>query len=91
MLSCWWIPHDAVGWARRNIPVFTSRPMGPVCWAARLDPPCVRLVGKEGQAEGEVCVGVPFPFGDANRLQGRGECGPHLGYVRGIGSVRPSG
>ena len=30
------IPHDAAGWARRNVPVLISGPVGPVCWAAAL-------------------------------------------------------
>ena len=30
------IPHDAAGWAQRNIPVFIGGPVGPGCSAAPL-------------------------------------------------------
>ena len=65
--------------------------LGLVCWVAPLGPPCVRLVGKRGQAGRQVCAGVPFPFLDADGIGGRGERGPCPGYVGGMGSVGPSG
>ena len=40
------IPHDAVGWARRNIPVSMGGSVARVCWAALRGPPRVRLVVK---------------------------------------------
>ena len=47
-------------------------------------PPCARFEGEEGQAEGQVRVGAPVPFLDADGLRGLGERGPRAGHVGGI-------
>ena len=57
-------------------------------WALRvgLPPwsgPRARLVGEEGQAEVQVCVGAPVPFLEADGLRGLGERGPRPGHVGG--------
>ena len=57
--------------------------VGPVCLAP--GPPNVWLVGKGGQAEGQVSVGAPLSFLDADSFRGCGERAPRnilAGHVR---------
>ena len=56
-------------------------------------PPRARLVEEEGRAEGQVLVGAPVPFLDADALRGLGERAPRPGHVGGIhwGSAGSSG